>query len=39
MNNIKKDLDQTLFIHIAFSVGSKENVDKLTIQLKKMVMM
>ena len=35
MNNIKKTLNQTGFIHIAFSVGSKEKVDKLTIQLKE----
>jgi len=30
----KKDLKRTGFIHIAFSVGSKEKVDKLTEILK-----
>lgn len=35
MNDIEKTLIQTGFIHIAFSVGSKEKVDELTIQLKK----
>ena len=38
MNDTEKTLVQTGFIHIAFSVGSKEKVDELTIQLKKMVM-
>lgn len=35
MNNIEKTLVQTGFIHIAFSVGSKERVDELTSELKK----
>ncbi len=30
----EKNLSQTGYIHIAFSVGSKENVDMLTQQLK-----
>ena len=34
IKNTKKDLNQTGYIHIAFSVGSKEAVDKLTEQLK-----
>ena len=35
MDDIEKTLIQTGFIHIAFSVGSKERVDELTVQLKK----
>lgn len=35
MEDIDKTLTRTGFIHIAFSVGSKENVDKLTEKLKK----
>lgn len=35
MNCTKKALSQTGFIHIAFSVGSKEKVDKLTSKLKE----
>lgn len=35
MNDIEKNLVQTGFIHIAFSVGSKEKVDELTAELKK----
>ncbi len=34
IKDTKKDLNQTGYIHIAFSVGSKEAVDKLTEQLK-----
>lgn len=34
MTDIKKDLVQKGYIHIAFSVGSKERVDALTAQLK-----
>lgn len=34
-NDIEKNLVQTGFIHIAFSVGSKEKVDELTAELKK----
>lgn len=35
MNDSEKSLVQTGFIHIAFSVGSKEKVDELTMELKK----
>lgn len=35
MNDSEKSMDRTGFIHIAFSVGSKEKVDLLTEQLKK----
>ena len=35
INDVPKTLTQTGFIHIAFSVGSKEKVDELTIKLKK----
>ena len=35
MNDNEKTLTQTGFIHIAFSVGSKEKVDELTVKLKK----
>lgn len=35
MADYEKPLDRTGFIHIAFSVGSKERVDLLTEQLKK----
>jgi lactoylglutathione lyase len=35
MEDIDKTLTRTGFIHIAFSVGSKEKVDKLTEQLKQ----
>ena len=34
MSDISKDLARTGYIHIAFSVGSKEKVDSLTSQLK-----
>lgn len=34
MSDISKDLARTGYIHIAFSVGSKEKVDSLTAQLK-----
>jgi len=34
MNDSEKSLARTGIIHIAFSVGSKENVDKLTAELK-----
>ena len=34
MSDTAKDLTRTGFIHIAFSVGSKEKVDELTAQLK-----
>ena len=30
LNNIKKDINNTGYIHIAFSIGSKETVDELT---------
>ena len=33
--NRDKDLARTGFIHIAFSVGNKEKVDQLTLQLKE----
>lgn len=35
MSDGEKDLVQTGYIHIAFSVGSKEKVDQLTRQLKE----
>ena len=34
MNDMEKDIARTGFIHIAFSVGSKEKVDELTGTLK-----
>lgn len=35
MDDASKSLQRTGFIHIAFSVGSKEKVDLLTTQMKK----
>lgn len=35
MTDSIKDLSRTGYIHMAFSVGSRENVDKLTQQLKE----
>ncbi len=35
INFSKKVLKQTGYIHLAFSVGSKEKVDELTLRLKK----
>lgn len=35
MSDLEKDLNRTGFIHVAFSVGSKEKVDSLTLELKK----
>ena len=35
MNDTEKTLIQTGFIHIAFSVGSKEKVDELTMKLER----
>ena len=35
MDDTSKSLQRTGFIHIAFSVGSKEKVDLLTTQMKK----
>lgn len=35
MDDINKSLQRTGFIHITFSVGSREKVDLLTAQLKK----
>lgn len=35
MSDKNKELDRTGYIHIAFSVGSKEKVDMLTQRLKK----
>ena len=35
MQDSPKDLSQTGYIHIAFSVGSKEKVDELTAKLKE----
>ncbi|NYC32237.1 lactoylglutathione lyase [Clostridium saccharobutylicum] len=35
MDDIDKTLARTGFVHIAFSVGSKEKVDELTQQLKQ----
>ena len=34
MEDMKKTLNRTGLIHIAFSVGSKEKVDELTAELK-----
>lgn len=34
MENLEKHLARTGFIHLAFSVGSKEKVDELTLRLK-----
>ena len=34
MVDSKKDLNRTGFVHVAFSVGSKEKVDELTARLK-----
>ena len=34
MNDLEKDATRTGYIHIAFSVGSKENVDLLTEKIK-----
>ena len=34
MDDLPKDLTRTGFIHIAFSLGSKEKVDKLTQRLQ-----
>ncbi len=34
MKDDEKDIDRTGFIHVAFSVGSKEKVDALTKQLR-----
>ena len=35
MNDIEKPLNRTGYVHIAFSVGSKEKVDELTERLKE----
>lgn len=35
MTDVGQDLQQTGYIHIAFSVGSKEKVDELTEQLRR----
>ena len=35
MDDASKSLQRTGFIHIAFSVGSKEKVDLLTAQMRK----
>ncbi len=35
MQDFEKGLMQTGYIHLAFSVGSKEEVDELTMKLKK----
>ena len=35
MSDPEKDRARTGYVHIAFSVGSKEKVDELTVQLKK----
>lgn len=35
MDDVSKSLQRTGFIHIAFSVGSREKVDLLTAQMKK----
>lgn len=35
MDNPKKTMERTGYIHLAFSVGSKEKVDALTVELKK----
>lgn len=37
MEDVKKTLNRTGLIHIAFSVGSKEKVDELTMKLEKQV--
>lgn len=34
MTDLPKDLARTGFVHIAFSVGSKEKVDTLTAEMK-----
>ena len=34
MTDSKKDLNRTGYVHVAFSVGSKEKVDELTARLK-----
>jgi len=34
MNNIEKDISRTGYIHIAFSVGTKEKVDELSERLQ-----
>ena len=34
MDDLEKPLNRTGFIHLAFSVGSKEAVDELTVRLK-----
>ena len=34
LNNIEKELNNTGYIHLAFSVGSKDKVDELTRQLE-----
>ena len=34
IQDVKKELMQTGYIHLAFSVGSKEKVDELTMRLK-----
>ena len=34
LDDAEKTLNRTGFIHLAFSVGSKENVDALTLKLK-----
>lgn len=35
MDDAEKSLQRTGFVHIAFSVGSKENVDALTLQMEQ----
>ena len=35
MNDIEKPLNRTGYVHLAFSVGSKEKVDELTDRLTK----
>ena len=35
LDNLDKPLNRTGFVHIAFSVGSKEKVDELTVLLQK----
>ncbi len=35
MNDVPKELNRTGYVHLAFSVGSKENVDALTARLKQ----
>ena len=35
MEDVKKTLNRTGLIHIAFSVGSKEKVDELTMKLEE----